>query len=59
MTVYILFFIFHVIIYGPRVCNLKHLKHIHYIHCFIHVEYGISLLLQILFGCCCYIAYNI
>ena len=25
MTVYILFFIFHVIIYGPRVCN-KHLK---------------------------------
>ena len=25
MTVYILFFIFHVIIYGPRVCN-KHLN---------------------------------
>ena len=25
MTVYILFFVFHVIIYGPRVCN-KHLN---------------------------------
>ena len=28
MTVYILFFIFHVIIYGPRVCN-KHLNNFH------------------------------
>ena len=25
MTIYILFFIFHVIIYGPRICN-KHLN---------------------------------
>ena len=29
MTVYILFFIFHVIIYGPRVCN-KHLNNVVY-----------------------------
>ena len=38
MTLYILFFTFHVIIYGPRVCN-KHLNKINKSYKKIKVKY--------------------